>query len=99
MKRATAERKLTATHYCSPSTHTHTLPAPSMSREGVRFPFASPEAVPYLTLEVVSIQRHAVSSAAIGQTQQPLRPAALVRVALSCEQPKECAVCYSCVLV
>lgn len=69
------------------------LPQPTLplyDKERVGFP-----SEPRPMLEVVSSR----CRAAIGQLQQNLQPTAFARVALCCEQPKECAVCYSCVLV
>lgn len=76
---------------------TDSTPQPTLplyDQERVGFP-----SEPRPMLEVVSSRCCAVISAAIGQLQQTLQPTAFARVALCCEQPKECAVCYSCALV
>lgn len=86
------------THPYPPLIPHPTLHGTTRGGGGFRFPSASHEAEPCLTLEVVSSRRHAVISAAIGRLQQTLQSAALARVSLCCEQPEECAVCYSCVV-
>ncbi|KAF3708463.1 Mini-chromosome maintenance complex-binding protein [Channa argus] len=65
--------------------------------EGVRFPRVPCETEQYQSPEVVSSLHHAILSATIGQPRQSFQPVALAWALHCCEQPEECAVCYSCV--